>query len=206
MSANGGAGRASGGRAIGVDPGTERVGWGVVEMRGGSVVHVAYGVIRPAAGSLAARLAEIDRALGEVVLRERPVTAAVEGVFQAGFARSALMLGHGRGVALAVLGRAGLDVAEYAPAAVKATVAGSGRAEKEQVARAIAAVLGLGEVPAADAADALAVALCHVVRSGGLRRGGRDQRKDAETLREGALSLRLGALALNPDPEAGSGK
>jgi crossover junction endodeoxyribonuclease RuvC len=150
---------------IGLDPGTRRFGWGVVMRRGTRLFHIAHGVVaaddrKP----IAARLVIIEAAL-EVVLRSHePDEASVETLFFAKDAQAAAKLGHARGVALLVCARGGLEVHEYPPALVKRAVAGSGRAEKTQVAQMVRVVLGLAEAPPADAADALALAITHLQR------------------------------------------
>jgi len=149
-------------RALGVDPGSRATGYGIVESRGRELILIAAGVIRPPEGALAARLSHIHAELLQLIETWHPELVAVEAVFTAHNARSALVLGHARGVALAACGRAGLDVAEYAPAQVKSAVVGSGRASKPQVQQMVRAILSLPRAPAADAADALAVAICHL--------------------------------------------
>jgi crossover junction endodeoxyribonuclease RuvC len=151
---------------LGIDPGTRRFGWGVVEQRGMRLVHRGHGVI--AADErlpIASRLVTIEAQLVEVVTEHAPAVASVEALFFAKDAQAAAKLGHARGVALLVCARAGLDVHEYAPAFVKRAVAGSGRAEKAQVAQMIRVVLGLAEPPPADAADALALAVTYLQRA-----------------------------------------
>lgn len=148
-------------RWLGVDPGSRHCGWGVVEQLGGGCVAIAWGRVSPAPGaSLAHRLAEITAALATVISEHRPERAAVECVYQGPSTRSLVVLAEARGAILAELGRHGLAVAELSPAEIKSAVAGSGRADKQQVARMVAVLLGLraGEA-AADAADALGVAL-----------------------------------------------
>jgi crossover junction endodeoxyribonuclease RuvC len=160
-------------RVLGVDPGTRRLGWGVVEQHGTRLVHVAHGVVLAEGDDLADRLLVIERAL-DVVLREHaPASAAVETIFFAKNAQSAAKLGHARGVVLLCLRRGGLEVGEYSPALVKRALVGRGRAEKEQVARLVCAVLGLAETPASDAADALALAITHLRAASFLRAIGR---------------------------------
>lgn len=150
-------------RVLGLDPGTRRFGWGVVAREGTRLAHVAHGVIRVDEGApLAERLVAIERGLVEVVERERPACASVETLFFAKDAQAAAKLGHARGVALLVCARADLEVNEYAPALVKRAIAASGRAEKAQVAAMVRVVLRLREIPQADAADALALALTHL--------------------------------------------
>lgn len=152
-------------RILGIDPGTRAMGYGVIERQGTRVRCLASGVITPAPGELAFRLATIFAALEAVVAAHRPDEVAVEDLFHARNAKSALVLGHARGVALLVAGRAGLSVHAYAPPIVKKAVVGHGRAEKFQVQKMVRALLGLETEPAEDEADALAVALCHSARS-----------------------------------------
>ena len=147
-------------RVIGVDPGTRLLGWGVVERVGTRQWHVAHGVIQPSLdGTFADRLVCIDDELAQVIAEQQPDTGAVESIFFSKDAQSAAKLGHARGVVLLRLRRAGLEVHEYAPAQIKRSVVGHGRADKQQVARVVAAALGLEAPPRSDAADALAVAL-----------------------------------------------
>jgi crossover junction endodeoxyribonuclease RuvC len=148
---------------LGIDPGTRRFGWGVVERRGTRLVHHGHGVI-PAdeRQPIASRLVTIECALVEVVRAHGPAMASVEALFYAKDAQAAAKLGHARGVALLVCARAGLAVHEYAPALVKKAIVGNGRAEKEQVAQMIRVILGLPSLPPADAADALALAVTHL--------------------------------------------
>jgi crossover junction endodeoxyribonuclease RuvC len=149
-----------------LDPGTLHFGWGVVERIGTRLTHVTHGVISPpSSASLAERLVVLEEALAAIVLEYRPAEASVEALFFHKDAQAAAKLGHARGVGLLVCARARLPVHEYPPARVKRTVAGGGRAEKAQVGQMVRVLLGLREVPATDAADALAVALTHLQRS-----------------------------------------
>lgn len=149
-------------RVLGIDPGTQRTGWGVVERRGTRMVHHGHGlIVTRRDATLEGRLLAIFEGLAAVLEEYRPGAVAVEDVFHAKHAASALKLGHARGVALVAAARAGLTVQAYPPARVKRVVTGYGAADKVQVARMIAAFLGLAEPPRADAADALAIALCH---------------------------------------------
>jgi crossover junction endodeoxyribonuclease RuvC len=154
-------------RILGIDPGSRRCGYGVVEkVGGGRVRYVECGVVEaPASASLPRRLVEICAGLREVIAELEPQAVAVEGVFHGQNARSALQLGHARGAALLVCGEATLEVSEYAPATVKRAVAGNGRASKEQVSRVVRMLCALDRVPRLDATDALAVAICHAFRS-----------------------------------------
>jgi crossover junction endodeoxyribonuclease RuvC len=153
-------------RVLGIDPGTLVTGYGVVDAAGSSMVHVASGVIAPPPGPIAERLAAVFQALEGVIAAYAPAEVAVEDLFHARNARSALLLGHARGVALVAGARAGLPVYAYAPQLVKKAVVGHGRADKHQVQRMVRALLGLPADPAEDAADALAVAICHCQRIG----------------------------------------
>ena len=153
-------------RWLGVDPGSRHCGWGIVEREGARSVAVAWGRLSPDPGlPLARRLAEIADGLARVVVEHRPEHAAVECVYQGPSARSLVVLAEARGAILAELARQGLAVREITPAEVKSAVAGSGRADKRQVARMVALLVGLpsGSV-ADDAADALAVALADMQR------------------------------------------
>lgn len=148
---------------LGLDPGTRHFGWGVVSKTGTRLVHVAHGVCDvEKCGELGDRLVAIEQQLLEVIAKYKPVHASIETMFFAKDAQAAAKLAHARGVALLVCARAGLTPFEYQPARVKRTVAGAGRAEKAQVAQMIRVILGLTEVPRADAADALAIAVTHL--------------------------------------------
>ena len=147
---------------LGLDPGTRRFGWGVVARRGTRLVHLAHGVVALGDGPLAERLVDLEGALDAVVREHRPSQASIETIFFAKDAQAAAKLGHARGVALLVCGRAGLDVHEYPPARVKRTVAAHGRADKAQVAQMIRVILSLAAAPPSDAADALAIAVTHL--------------------------------------------
>lgn len=150
-------------RVIGIDPGSRLCGWGVVERQGSRLVHIDNGVLAVAddGAPLAERLARLMRAIDAVILRHNPTVSAIETVFANRNVRAALILGHARGVAMASLAMAGLDVSEYTPQQVKKAVTGSGRADKTQVQEMVTRRLELGETPQEDAADAVAVALCH---------------------------------------------
>lgn len=153
-------------RILGIDPGSRYCGYGVVE-RGplGRIGYVECGVIEPTRDApLHVRLAEIGDGLTEVVDELRPTHVAVEGVFHGVNARSALQLGHSRGVALMVAGARALEVFEYAPATVKRQVAGSGGASKLQISAMVRHLCDLKRSPRLDATDALAVAICHAFR------------------------------------------
>jgi crossover junction endodeoxyribonuclease RuvC len=150
-------------RVFGIDPGSERTGYGCVETDGSRHRVVLCGAIAPGARSFPDRLLAIHRELAALLSECGPDSVAIESVFHAVNARSALKLGHARGVAMLAAAQAGVPVAEYTPAEIKRAVVGYGRAEKPQVQHMIKLLLGLSAVPSPhDAADALAVAICHV--------------------------------------------
>lgn len=148
-------------RVIGIDPGLRCLGWGVIESRGGHMRHVANGQIAPRADSLATRLLALHDALAEVVARHAPDAAAVEQTFVNRDAAGTLKLGQARGIALLVPAQAGLAVGEYAPNSVKKAIVGVGHADKGQIAHMVALHFPGAVVAGPDAADALAIALCH---------------------------------------------
>lgn len=148
-------------RVLGIDPGSRKAGWGVVDVEGNSVVHVDNGVLMLDTDSdLTIRLVDLAHRLNDVITTYAPDRAAVEDVFVQKSARSALILGQARGAALTTLGLRGLKVTSYTPSMIKQRVTGGGRADKEQVASMVTVLLGLPEYPFEDAADALAVAIC----------------------------------------------
>jgi crossover junction endodeoxyribonuclease RuvC len=161
-------------RVFGIDPGSERTGFGCVETDGRRHRLVTCGAIAASAGdSFPARLARIHRELLARLSECQPELVVVENVFYAANARSALKLGHARGVAILAAVEAGCEVVEYTPAEVKRAVVGYGRADKRQVQQMIKLLLGLEKAPTPhDAADALAVAICHVHAGAGLRGSG----------------------------------
>jgi crossover junction endodeoxyribonuclease RuvC len=154
-------------RILGIDPGSRRCGYGVIErLSAGRVRYVECGVVEArATASLTARLVEISVGLREVIAELRPHAVAMEGVFHGHNARAALQLGQARGAALLVCGEATLEVAEYAPATIKRAVAGDGRATKEQVSRMVRMLCALDAMPRLDASDALAIAITHAFRA-----------------------------------------
>ena len=151
-------------RIFGIDPGSERTGYGCVETDGRRHQLVTCGAIAAHAGDpFPQRLARIHRELVALLAACRPECVAVESVFHAVNARTALKLGHARGVAILAAVEAGCEVVEYTPAEIKRAVVGYGRAEKHQVQQMIKLLLGLDRPPSPhDAADALAVAVCHL--------------------------------------------
>ena len=150
------------GRILGIDPGSRITGYGVIDARRGGLEFIACGVIKTTTGSsLAQRLNEIFEGINEVIQTHRPEDAAVEDVFLANNPRSSLKLGHARGAAVVAIMQNGLQVYDYSAKAIKRAVAGYGQAEKGQVQHMVRMLLGLTGSPSTDAADALAVAICH---------------------------------------------
>jgi len=148
---------------LGLDPGSRNTGWGIVREASGVVELVDAGVIRvQSLGEIDLRLGAIFDALSELIVRYKPVEAAMEDVFVAKNPGSALKLGQARGAAMAACAVAGVRVAAYEPTVVKKSLVGVGRAEKSQVAFMVAQVLGCRKILAVDATDALAVAVCHL--------------------------------------------
>jgi len=149
-------------RILGVDPGLRATGWGVIDAAGSRLSFVGCGSIETdSSASLAERLAAIHRRLTGLIGREVPHEAAVEETFVNRDPQSARKLGQARGVALATLALTGLPVAEYAANLIKKTVVGAGHAEKRQVAMMVKMLLPASTAATPDAADALAVAICH---------------------------------------------
>jgi crossover junction endodeoxyribonuclease RuvC len=159
-------------RVFGIDPGSDRTGYGCVDSDGRRHQLVGCGAVRAGAGpSFPEQLAIIHRELTALLSEYRPECVAIESIFHAVNARSALKLGHARGVAMLAAIEAGVAVVEYTPAEIKRSVVGYGRAEKPQVAQMVKLLLGLDAVPKPhDAADALAVAICHVHSGSGFAR------------------------------------
>ncbi len=149
-------------RIMGIDPGLRRCGWGIIESTGNRLGFVACGTLTPdARQTLAQRLAELHAGLTAVIDAYRPDEAAVEETFVNQGARSALQLGQARGVALMTPAALGLPVGEYAANLVKKSVVGTGHADKEQVQLMVKTLLPGASFKGADAADALAIAICH---------------------------------------------
>ncbi len=147
---------------VGLDPGLACTGWGVIAKSGNRLTHIANGQVKTdAAAPLAERLVMLDRELTDVILLHRPDSGAVEEVFVNVNPQSTLKLGQARGVCLLALARAGLPVAEYATRLVKKALVGTGGAEKAQVQAMLKVLLPGVTLTGADAADALAVAICH---------------------------------------------
>jgi crossover junction endodeoxyribonuclease RuvC len=151
-------------RVLGIDPGSQRTGFGIVDARGPRLAYVASGVIRTDDGEFAARLHEIFRCMRDLILQYHPHEIAIERVFVNRNVESALKLGQARGAALCGAVDSAASVFEYAPRQIKMAVVGAGGAEKRQVQLMIKNLLKLEGRVAADAADALAAAVCHALR------------------------------------------
>ncbi|MBN8190071.1 crossover junction endodeoxyribonuclease RuvC [Salipiger thiooxidans] len=154
-------------RVLGIDPGLRRLGWGIIEAEGSRLRHVANGVCESGTGELAVRLLMIHRQLTEVLRQYAPDVAAVEQTFVNKDAAGTLKLGQARGIALLVPAQFGLEVGEYAPNSVKKTVVGVGHADKRQVDHMVKMQLPGVQIVGPDAADALAIAICHSRHLGG---------------------------------------
>jgi crossover junction endodeoxyribonuclease RuvC len=148
-------------RILGIDPGSRITGYGIIDVNGDRATLVRHGVIRTGAGELTERLGVIFSELRALIEQYRPSEAAVESVFVSHNAASALKLGQARGAAVCAAISQGLAVAEYSPRSVKQAIVGRGGADKVQIQHMVTVLLQLQDTPAEDAADALAVALCH---------------------------------------------
>lgn len=148
-------------RILGIDPGSKLTGWGIIDVQGSQMRHVASGVVVAGSGPFLGRMVVIGDALDAIVAQHKPDEAAIEAIFHSKNSQSALKLGHARGVALLSVGRGGVLLAEYPPARIKQSVAGHGRATKDQVQAMVQMLLGVSEPLKEDESDALAAALCH---------------------------------------------
>ena len=174
-------------RIFGIDPGADRTGYGCVETDGTRHRIVTCGAIAtPASASFPDKLLQIHRRLAELLRECTPEAVAIENLFFAANVRSALKLGHARGVAVLAAVEAGVAVVEYTPAEIKRAVVGYGRAEKPQVQQMVKVILGLPTAPTPhDAADALAVAICHAHTAGVRRVRLQPDREGGQPDREG---------------------
>ncbi len=153
-------------RILGIDPGSRLTGYGIIESDRGELHFVSCGVIKTSQKyPFSHRLNEIFEGINEVIQLHEPSVSAIEDVFVSKNARSALKLGQARGAAVVAMMQNGLRVYDYNPKMVKQAVAGYGQAEKGQVQNMVKAILGLSGSPSSDAADALAVAICHANQS-----------------------------------------
>jgi crossover junction endodeoxyribonuclease RuvC len=159
-------------RILGIDPGSDSTGYGLIESDGSKHAALLFGAIKTQAGKpFPERLLRIHTGLSEILEREAVDVFAIEEVFYATNVQSALKLGHARGVALLAAAQHGIPVFEYSPLEIKSAIVGYGRAEKQQVQSMVKFLLSLPEIPTPDdAADALAVAICHSHRNSALGR------------------------------------
>jgi crossover junction endodeoxyribonuclease RuvC len=149
-------------RILGLDPGLRRTGWGIIECAGARLAHLAHGVVAPDVdGPLASRLVAIHAGVADAIRAWAPGEAAIEEIFVTANGASTLKLGHARAAAILAVAFASLPVAEYAARFVKKALVGTGAAEKRQVAYMVGRLLPGARLADADAADALAVAICH---------------------------------------------
>lgn len=162
-------------RILGIDPGSRFTGWGVIESRGARLTHIAHGCIRTGEGVLPPRLKIIHQELAAVIAEHSPQEYTVEEVFMRVNIGTALILGQARGVAVLAGAVAGLSFAEYAPAQIKRAIVGNGRADKAQIQHMVKLLLKMNSDAAgaltADAADALAIAICHAHVRGTIDKG-----------------------------------
>ncbi len=153
-------------RVIGIDPGLRNLGWGVIDVTGSRLTHIGNGTISSRGETLAMRLLALHEQLARIVQTYRPDMAAVEQTFVSKDGAATLKLGQARGIALLVPAQAGLEIGEYAPNTVKKTVVGVGHADKSQVLHMVKMQLPGAEISGPDAADALAIAICHAHHGG----------------------------------------
>ena len=153
---------------LGIDPGSQITGYGVISAQGNRVEYIASGCIRIAKASLPDKLNQVFQGIGQIIEQYQPQEVAIEQVFMAKNADSALKLGQARGVAIVAASNRGLEVHEYAARVVKQAVVGSGAADKAQVQSMVARILSLPGLPQVDASDGLAIALCHAYTQRGL--------------------------------------
>lgn len=149
-------------RILGIDPGSRRTGFGVIEIQQQRLIYLSSGGINLRSTALPLRLQEIYTGITQIIKQYQPTTAAIEQVFVHRNVAAALKLGQARGVAIVAAVQAGLDLYEYAPTQIKQAIVGQGHAEKIQVQHMVKVLLSLSAIPSADAADALAIAICHV--------------------------------------------
>jgi crossover junction endodeoxyribonuclease RuvC len=148
-------------RILGIDPGSRFTGYGIIDIEGDRTVAVSLGVIKAGTGEFTQRLGIIFNGIQDLIEEFKPDQAAVETVFVSHNAASAIKLGQARGAAVCAIIAAGVPVGEYSPRSVKQAIVGRGAADKAQVQHMVRILLNLTETPQEDAADALAVALCH---------------------------------------------
>jgi crossover junction endodeoxyribonuclease RuvC len=152
-------------RILGIDPGSHHLGWGIIDVTGSQLTHVASGTLDAPAQELVERLVYLGCALEALVGEHQPKVASVETVFHARNSQSALILGHARGAILYCLGRLGLPIAAYTPGQIKQASTGRGAAQKHQVQAMVRMLLGHKAAMGLDTSDALAAAICHAQHS-----------------------------------------
>ena len=152
-------------RILGIDPGSLLTGYGVIDIKGNHNRYVTCGTLSLKTLTMPARLQLIYETISEIITEYKPDEFAIERVFVGKNSDSALKLGHARGVAMCAASMAGLEVSEYAPREIKLAATGSGSADKTQVQHMVKVLLGLNKSPSEDAADALAIAICHAHHS-----------------------------------------
>lgn len=157
-------------RILGIDPGSQITGYGIIDMDGNHATHVTHGEIRVTGNGQGEKLHLIYQSLGEIIADHKPAEAAIERVFMHRNADSALKLGQARGSAIVACVEHGMEIYEYTANQIKQATVGKGHAAKQQVQHMVKVLLCLGEEPRTDAADALAVALCHGHTREGLMR------------------------------------
>jgi len=160
-------------RVLGIDPGLRNLGWGMIRVEGSRITHLGNGICHSEGDDLAQRLLSLHRQLTQVVEAFQPDAAAVEQVFVNRDGVGTLKLGQARGIALLVPAAAGIPVGEYAPNAVKKAVVGVGHAQKQQILHMVKLQLPGAEIAGPDAADALAIAICHSLHLGSAMARGR---------------------------------
>lgn len=148
-------------RIMGIDPGSHHLGWGIIDVAGSRLAHVASGTLDAPAEALVERLVYLGEALETIIATHRPTTACVESIFHARNSQSALILGHARGAILYCLGRQKLPIAAYTPGQIKQASTGRGAADKHQVQAMVRMLLGIKTPLGLDTSDALAAAICH---------------------------------------------
>ncbi len=148
-------------KILGIDPGSRITGYGIIKSQGNKHIYLASGCIKAKALTMPERLQQIHASLREIIIQYQPTTVAIEEVFLYKNPQSALKLGQARGVAMVACADAGLEVFEYSPRKVKQSVVGYGGATKDQIQHMVKVLLNLSGTPQVDAADALAIAICH---------------------------------------------
>lgn len=200
-------------RILGIDPGSRMAGYGIVDVQGRTITAIDHGTLRLSATHssqnipLEDRLHQLFMGLTSLIEKHRPEVMAIEKVFFAKNAVSALKLGQARGAAIVCGSVNGLSIVEYAPTEIKSAITGHGRAEKEQVAQMVQMLVGPQKFESADASDALAIAICHAQRVGTLLRSGGGA-TPRSTLEQAKRSVKKGSLAeqLGITPDRVEGK